>query len=252
MSITPPEATTTESALPPLAPPAIAPPFAGLESFKFSDIPSWTLALPQSQRPGLEDVLLGFQYWSIDQMAKILEIYPQKGGWEGWAQVELALGFTQYYADLNTEREVQVYVGNKRRADLVFTSKSDPRGEIKQIIELKVETSYGDAASAGSFVTNLTTDLDKITDNGVRPEYLPALVIATGCTFVKAVNEYALNPANWGKYAPYIRTRKLLPTPVDSSPIGLFNWYMVSQKTTTGLIEWAPREKPLSDIEKGI
>ncbi|KAF7137086.1 hypothetical protein CNMCM5793_006974 [Aspergillus hiratsukae] len=64
----------------------------------------------------------------------------QKGGWEGWAQVELANVFQTAYPQHAVLREQSVYVDG-RKADITLTME----GEIYQVIELKCEAMWEDA-----------------------------------------------------------------------------------------------------------
>jgi hypothetical protein len=67
-----------------------------------------------------------------DQSAKIQEIYSLGNGWEGWAQVEIALGFKNRFAyheqslalqniAVYSEREKGSYEGSDKRCDFLVT-----------------------------------------------------------------------------------------------------------------------------------
>jgi hypothetical protein len=198
--------------------------------------------VPSEGLPDVTDLLTWVQNWYTQQRFKILQIYQQKGGWEGWAQVELANGLSTL-ADCTCQREIMVYANNQKRADLLLTSKisTDPR----QVMELKCESLFQDAQGNGAYVDKVIEDLDKITDHPVKQELRPARVIALGATFVDKVTEYAAENkcANWGKYAPYIQHAQLA-TDIGNT-WGLWCWFLLGQWTVAGDIIWVPREGSL-------
>lgn len=177
------------------------------------------MSQPQPQN---SDVLTELREWTMSNFIptnKILQIYSQKGGWEGWAQVELALHFTAL-GDWNCERERQVYAGNAKRADLLLTSQG---GQLDTtIVELKTEALWRDDTGPDNFVQSMRQDLVKIRDNQIKPELLPARLIVFGCTFVEDVNVYAANPENWGDFKTLVSGKKLIGSP--NNYVGLYSW----------------------------
>ena len=87
-------------------------------------------------RDDLIDILRQISTWVWNQevLQKILTTYHQKGGWEGWAQVEIAYFITKNNK-VTIDREVEIYTATRKRVDFIIT---DP-GKVKQIIELKCE-----------------------------------------------------------------------------------------------------------------
>lgn len=185
-------------------------------------MPPWVPELPHRDMPNLEDVVSIIGAWSAYHYYKIREIYWQKGGWEGWAQVELALAFTQLYPKTNTLREQTVYVGSNKRADLTLMLAN----ELTQVIELKVESLWQDQSAGGvtNFVTALKADIKKIDINNLDPQYRPALVYAIGLTCRDEVNEYALDMDHWNPYQNAIHFNELVPSTGDIP--ALYLWYV--------------------------
>ena len=199
--------------------------------FTLETLPIWVppTTRPSKDMPDLDDVLAITAQWAVERIDTIREIYWQRGGWERWAQVELALLFTQQYPATNTTREQLVYVGSTRRADLTLELK----GEETQVIEMKMESLWQDSSSGGpaNFVNALKNDIYKIDVNNLLPKYRPALVYALGITLMDPVNRFALNPENWAPYQNDIKFRLLIPSTPDSPALIL--WYVVLSRPAT-------------------
>ncbi|CAN9356377.1 unnamed protein product [Alternaria alternata] len=182
-----------------------------------------------------ENVLDEIRQWTRDNFTstnKIQQIYLQKGGWEGWAQVELALHFTAI-GGWNCQREVQVYHDSQKRADLLLTAEGGPPNTT--IIELKTEALWRDAHGVNQFVESMKEDLYKIDHNRIDKKYLPARLVVFGCTFIPAVSQYAETLNHWGEWAPYITGMKLLGSPDDF--VGLYSWSLDTEISADGKIE---------------
>ncbi|KAL5372178.1 hypothetical protein PMIN06_010258 [Paraphaeosphaeria minitans] len=207
---------------------------------KFEDIPVWDPPTPPDRdMPTLDDILSIIGQWGIDNYLTIREVYWQKGGWEGWAQVELALLFTQQYKKTNTFREELVYWGNNRRADLTL----ELQGEKTQVIELKMESLFQDQAPGGvtSFITKMKEDILKIDTYNLKPEYRPALVYAIGFSCRDEVNEYCLDGNNWQPYKNDVDYKLLVPS-TDDHP-ALFMWFVSLNRTTNPAKDQHPNKQ---------
>jgi hypothetical protein len=122
--------------------------------------------------------------WAFANTEKIVKHYAQKGGWEGWAQCEIAAVLTDHFRAIQgstksvVEREVPVYpaVGNSRqRADVVVQMQSNGKLVQAVIIELKCEGYH----NADAFVTNVEADVKKV-GGIVKDEYKPAWMWVMG------------------------------------------------------------------------
>jgi hypothetical protein len=135
--------------------------------------------------------------WANEAQHKILTAYYGKGGWEGWAQVEIEYALKKYYGTraingtgVHIQREPHSYLYDAtQRADVVVRyyddhPKRSPAGyriaAWTTIIELKCE-SY---ENSESFKNGVEADITKIQAE-LTPEYFPeeedaveALVIA--------------------------------------------------------------------------
>lgn len=133
--------------------------------------------------------------WAHQNIARIIRAYTQKGGWEGWAQVEIA---TALYNDRNAPyadardailattttvlREVAVYPPTRtakggisqKRADIVVEFGAPSRREFI-VIELKCEGFYNKEA----FVQAVKEDIDKV-NGDIEHSFKPARVWALG------------------------------------------------------------------------
>lgn len=80
-----------------------------------------------------------------------------RGGWEGWAQVELALFLSA--CGYVVEREANIFADANRRIDLLIGWQGQFLG-----LEVKCET----AAGAAGFYAEVDADLTKIVEQGPR------------------------------------------------------------------------------------
>lgn len=82
--------------------------------------------------------------WAEGRVSTMQRAYCTKGGWETWAQVDLALYAEQHSKNLKFEREVMAYLTDRKdpsleRADFIVTID----GREKQVVEFKVDLQTG-------------------------------------------------------------------------------------------------------------
>ena len=134
--------------------------------------------------PDITDVVDRIWYWIKQSDAKvpikITTAYYQKGGWEGWAQVEIAYLVQDKYANVTIDREVNVYAGTQKENDFVITDKYDAT-KPKQVIELKCERG---TQNATQFRQSFVDDIIKINTLPIGVAYKPAkaYAVAISCT----------------------------------------------------------------------
>ncbi|KAL8855488.1 MAG: hypothetical protein Q9178_007870 [Gyalolechia marmorata] len=126
----------------------------------------------------LTDIVDRVWYW-IQQSdekvtAKMAAAYKQKGGWEGWAQVEIAYLVQVKYPHVTIDREVNVYAGTKKENDFVITDNNDPN-KPKQIIELKTERG---TQTPADFKKSFLEDITKIRTSPIDAKFKPAQAFA--------------------------------------------------------------------------
>ena len=101
--------------------------------------------------------------WAAEKSPKIKKVYKFNGGWEKWAQIDMAL----YMNDLlNTRsislREVNAYTNERSKADLFLRPFDDLDPGL--LVELKCYNQYLDLASASrDFVNGVMKDVEKRT-----------------------------------------------------------------------------------------
>ncbi|KAL8904708.1 MAG: hypothetical protein Q9171_006953 [Xanthocarpia ochracea] len=126
----------------------------------------------------LTDIVDRVWYWinrSDEKVpAKIAAAYNQKGGWEGWAQVEIAYLVEEKYSNVTIDREVNVYEGTAKENDFVITDNHDAT-KPKQIIELKTERG---TQTPTEFKKSFLADIKKIQTSPIDPKYKPAQAFA--------------------------------------------------------------------------
>lgn len=87
------------------------------------------------------------QSWVLNNKEKIVQIYLQKGGWEGWAQVELASHLASLPGHPNIERESHVFENDRQAVDIKITCND---GTVF-LVELKCESLF--ASAGGSTIS---------------------------------------------------------------------------------------------------
>jgi hypothetical protein len=104
--------------------------------------------------------------WANSRAAIIQRAYDQKGGWEGWAQVEIALSLQDElskkpdFLDVLT-REFPFYANDSLRADIAILYLPD--GMPIDIIELKCESAF----QTKQFAAELYDDFVKVTTENI-------------------------------------------------------------------------------------
>ncbi|KAJ3992277.1 hypothetical protein F5050DRAFT_960625 [Lentinula boryana] len=137
--------------------------------------------------------------WANLNGTRLEKAYNQKGGWEGWAQVELASYLEQVFGGegvATVTREDNVYNGNDQRSDLLITTQKPNGTSFTNMFELKCESS----ANSGNFRTKVRADCTKIANGVWNANYAPceAWIIAIGVT--KTVGDFMVGGKNLAPY----------------------------------------------------
>ncbi|KAH6911087.1 hypothetical protein BKA70DRAFT_52725 [Coprinopsis sp. MPI-PUGE-AT-0042] len=86
--------------------------------------------------------------------------YQQKGGWEGWAQVEIAISLAATVPNNTVLREPHPYPNPGDKADVLLTITEPLNGQHHyEILELKC---WGQLRKKGEFIKQVEIDIDKI------------------------------------------------------------------------------------------
>ncbi|KAL8721811.1 MAG: hypothetical protein Q9181_007628 [Wetmoreana brouardii] len=132
----------------------------------------------------LTDIIDRIRFWINNSVSGIVPkkigiAYTQKGGWEGWAQVEIAYLVQVHYPNVTIDREVNVYTGTRKENDFVI--KDNNNVAPIQIVELKCERG---TQSATEFRESFKDDIRKINEHPIGTEYKPAkaYAVAISCT----------------------------------------------------------------------
>ena len=140
----------------------------------------------------ITDIVYRIWYWinksDVNVPAKMAVAYGQKGGWEGWAQVEIAYLIQIKYPNVTIDREVNVYAGAQKENDFVITDNQDPR-KPKQIIELKCERK---TQTPAQFRESFKKDIIRIDTYPISLAYKPARAFAVAISCTDATHELFL------------------------------------------------------------
>lgn len=120
-------------------------------------------------------IVAGIRDWATQNAWKLAEAYKMKGGWEGWAQVEIAISVTRQhgfnYGKIRTDttREARVYEGTDKRSDILLATYEENRAYPKwtNMIELKCEGYY----NKDRFVAAVEDDFKKLQSGKIKAEY---------------------------------------------------------------------------------
>ncbi len=131
---------------------------------------------------------LDFTYdWMCANLSGIESSWPQKGGWEGSAQVQIANDLMSALPLLRVERERPVYIEPRNTVDLVVNDPADG-AENLLLVEMKCQSLH----NAADFVGGLAHDVYRL-DHELAEPYRPAHRLVIGFYFT---DHFAL-PAGW-------------------------------------------------------
>lgn len=124
------------------------------------------------------DVIRFVKDFLVARWPMVQQIYQQKGGWEGWLQVELANKWLNDYGyTWDPERERHVYANlPAAAADLTLTR----RTSVSHVIELKTGGEYRDDTNRNSLFNGIAVDIQKIATGGVVAELGPTVLFTIG------------------------------------------------------------------------
>ncbi|KAK4222018.1 hypothetical protein QBC38DRAFT_490831 [Podospora fimiseda] len=134
--------------------------------------------------------------WVVKNIVPLARAYLHKGGWENWAQVNLALylqdhaheKFGMYPEHTTVQREVNVYQ-NKDRADLVFGFAPTSQ---EFVIELKCESWH----NGQNFGKEVVKDFNKVTEGQLKTLFKDAAVYSVAISVsAEGIAELAKKPA---------------------------------------------------------
>lgn len=125
----------------------------------------------------------------------IIRAYIQRGGWEEWAQVELA-AYYQTQIGFGSSRKDQIYLDNDKRNDITTYNAA---GAVDNVIELKCHSLVQDIGdNNNAFARRFEADMVKASA-ALKPNFLPSRVWVVGITTEDAVTEATKN-FNFGNF----------------------------------------------------
>lgn len=135
-----------------------------------------------------------------DQSDKIQQIYHLGNGWEGWAQVEIALGLKRTFEwrkgkgtlDVTHEREKQTYIDSDKRCDFLVTYK-DLNNHIIGVSIYELKCMRGNS-SLTQFASEVKKDFDKINSGAPLEQWMENADTISGS--VVAITVHTGNPGD--------------------------------------------------------
>lgn len=114
--------------------------------------------------------------WASENEGFIKHIWPQKGGWESWVQVEIYRYFVKKNHLYDISREQHVYKNSMKSADLVINKGIDEARNI--IIEIKCQS----FENRSNFCKGLLDDINKL-NNDLSPDFRGSYLVVIGFYF---------------------------------------------------------------------
>lgn len=130
---------------------------------------------------------------------KIQDIYHLGNGWEGWAQVEIALGLKRDFAGrqgrgtltITHEREKQTYNDSDKRCDFLVTFNLNNHLAAVDIYELKCMRGN---SSLAQFASEVKKDVHKVKSGAPLEQWMENAAMISG--WVIAITVHTGNPSD--------------------------------------------------------
>ncbi|KAJ3980763.1 hypothetical protein F5890DRAFT_1539769 [Lentinula detonsa] len=147
--------------------------------------------------------------WAEANGEKIQDAYNQKGGWEGWTQVELAFYLkrafeSERYGVVTVTREDNVYQGNNQRSDLLITTRKGAE-HFTNMLELKCES----IANTNNFKTQAKADCTKVNQGVINQNYLPCKAWVVALSVTKDLGDVQVGSLKLAAYSKRIQAGTL-------------------------------------------
>lgn len=132
----------------------------------------------------INDLFSFLQGWISNNGEKVWTIWLQKGGWEGWAQVEIMSAMTGN--NISVQREMAIYTDPKKAVDFIVNFQS-PDVKKQICLELKCESLFqssqdGRVHSDNKIWEKVANDLAKLY-NERTPYYKETQALAAAIVF---------------------------------------------------------------------
>ncbi|KAK1224580.1 hypothetical protein PQX77_012518 [Marasmius sp. AFHP31] len=146
-----------------------------------------------------------------DTAWKIEQAYEQRGGWEGWLQVELAIYLKKVFehdlfpgCTVNVTREDYIYGESSMRSDILLKTTVNGR-TFYNALELKCETYLG----GSSFRRKVKDDCEKIDDANLGGQYRPCTAWVVAFSVTKDLSSLTVGERNLEVYPGKIKVGDL-------------------------------------------
>lgn len=104
------------------------------------------------------DQFFGYVFaWADTNVPNIRRVWPLQGGWEAWAQAEIAGYINEIDASTSIIREARVY-NEGRRADFLLNQATTNQYSQQVVVEMKCESLH----NQGAFISGVNKDVAKV------------------------------------------------------------------------------------------
>ncbi len=114
--------------------------------------------------------------WGEANVAKIATKWPQKGGWEGWAQAEICSDILQINNTHDILREQAVFESARKAADFLLNS------QIQGVQDVVVELKCQSIENYKNFLPGIEADVKKLIKD-LKPAYSGSALVVLGIYF---------------------------------------------------------------------
>ena len=121
--------------------------------------------------------------WAQQSVQNIRRVWPLPGGWEAWAQAEIAAYINEIDASTSIQREARVYPGQKR-ADFLLNVGTTLQLPQQVVVEMKCESLNNRAA----FIPGINKDVTKL-QNELEVPYNTCQKLTLGIFFSREAGD---------------------------------------------------------------
>jgi hypothetical protein len=124
----------------------------------------------------LDEFLEYVEEWMTTNEAAIAKMWPQDGGWEGWAQAEIFRFIGEKNHAFDIGREKHCFTNNRKGCDFLLNDSSALKNKV--IVELKCQS----FSNYKRFAKGLSDDTTKLIKD-LKPAYVGANLLIIGMYF---------------------------------------------------------------------
>jgi hypothetical protein len=132
------------------------------------------------------ELLNAIGQWANNKANDFQYYWPLKGGWESWAQAEIAAFILNADSTSDIEREQHVYTNNSLSTDILVNANITANQQQILVVEMKCESLYQQIRDRNAFLNGIDADILKLHRNNLKPNFQNAQRCVLGIYFDNA------------------------------------------------------------------